>query len=92
MGKTRPGGGYGSRASPIRRLNFVAIGEGKISHVLFNLFVQVLMLSQKHKWHRCECCGISDQCWNMATQSVSPAPSYSSIMLAHGATARLIVI
>ena len=30
-------------------------------------------------------------CWNMATQSVSPAPSYSSIMLTHGATARLIV-
>ena len=34
----------------------------------------------------------ASHCWNMATRSVSPAPSYSSIMLTHGATARLIVI
>ena len=36
--------------------------------------------------------GFPGECWNMATQSVSPALSDSSIMLTHGAMACLIVI
>ena len=45
----------------------------RLAHGLFNLIVQVSTLSQKHKWHRCKCCGISDQC-----QSINSGNSNSS--------------
>ena len=41
---------------------------------LFNLLLQVLMLSQKCKWCRCKCCGVSDQC-----QSINSGNSNSGL-------------